>query len=500
MKESPLRLEVRGVSKTYGAMRALDRVAFDLRPGEVHALLGHNGAGKSTMVKVLSGVVQADEGSVLIDGVEMHPRNPRQAQSSGVALVDQELSLVGTLTVAENLAVGADRATAPGRTELRATLDELGLAHVPLNELVSKLSLGEQQLVEIARALSRRAQILILDEPTATLSDTEIDMVFTAVRRLVAEGRSVIYVSHRLGEVLSLCQRATVFRDGRCVGTRDVADLDRDSIVEMMLGHLPEMATREHRAESTDEPVLTVSGLSVPPRLSDFELSLRPGEVVGIAGQVGCGASEVLRAIAGLVPDATGDVTVQGRKVRLGGPRRSARAGVLYTPSDRKEEGLFLGHSIARNVVATRIPRLAQLGVLRPGAERTQVSDLLGLTGIPVARRRLPVGSLSGGNQQKVLMARSLHADPCSVLLLDEPTRGVDVGGRADIHALIRRAADQGVAVIFASTELDEVLELSDTVVTMFGGRMVDVHQRAELTASRVLADMTHGRAVVEVA
>lgn len=500
MNDSPLRLEVRGVSKTYGAMQALSDVMFDLRPGEVHALLGHNGAGKSTMVKVLSGVVQPDVGTVLIDGVEVHPKNPRQAQASGVALVDQELSLVPTLTVAENLLLGADRAAAPSRGELRKTLDRLGLSHVPLNEVVAKLSLGEQQLVEIARALSRHTKILILDEPTATLSETEIEMVFAAVRGLVAEGRSVIYVSHRLGEVLALCQRATVFRDGRCVGTRDMAELDRDSIVEMMLGHLPEMAPREQRAARGDAPVLSISELAVPPRLNEFDLDIRPGEVVGIAGQVGCGASEVLRSLAGLVPEATGKVTVEGRSLRLAGPLRSARAGVLYTTGDRKEEGLFLGHSIARNIVATRVPKLARLGLMRAAFERAESRTLIGLTGIPASRRRLAVGSLSGGNQQKVLVARSLQTSPCSVLLLDEPTRGVDVAGRAEIHGLIRRAADQGVAVLFASTELDEVLDLSDTVVTMFGGEVVDVHQRAELTAARVLADMTHGRLVVDVA
>jgi ABC-type sugar transport system ATPase subunit len=498
--ETPARLEVRGVSKTYGAVQALADVTFDLRPGEVHALLGHNGAGKSTMVKVLAGVVQPDSGEVLIDGEEVSPRNPRQAQSSGVALVDQELSLVPTLTVGENLLLGASRGSAPGRSALRSILDQLGLEHVSLSTTVSRLSLGEQQLVEIARALSRDAKILILDEPTATLSDTEIAMVFSAVRGLVAQGRSVVYVSHRLGEVLALCQRATVFRDGKCVGTREVKELDRASIVEMMLGHLPDVAPRVHRLASTTTPVLEVAELSVPPRLSGFDLAVRPGEIVGIAGQVGCGASEVLRALAGLTPECSGTVRVQGRDLRLGKPRRSAAMGVLYTTSDRKEDGLFLGHSIARNIVATRIPRVARWGLVGSQAERSQISSLLAHTGIAPERRRTAVGDLSGGNQQKVLVARSLDADPSLVLLLDEPTRGVDVGGRAEIHALVRSAADRGAAVIFSSTELDEVLELSDTVVTMFGGRVVDVHPRAELTAARVLEDMTHGHDGVKVA
>lgn len=489
-----MRLTVSGVSKTYGAVAALSDVAFDLKPGEVHALLGHNGAGKSTMVKVLAGLVQPDAGTVLIDGEPVHPRNPRQAQAAGVALVDQELSLVPTLTVQENLLLGAPRGAVPDQRGLRSILDSLGLERIALSETVSRLALGEQQLVEIARALSRDAKILILDEPTATLSDHEIDMVFAAVRRMAADGRSIIYVSHRLGEILTLCQRATVFRDGRCIGTESVDRLDRDSIVEMMLGHLPELAAREQRSPTMGTSAAVIRDLAVPPRLSGLDLEVAPGEIVGIAGQVGCGASEVMRALAGLVPEATGEVTVGGRRLRLGSPRRSSVNGVLYTTNDRKEEGLFLGHSIARNIVATRLPRLGRGGLVVRGRDRSAVERLLALTGIPQARRRTPVGSLSGGNQQKVLVARSLQADPCTLLLFDEPTRGVDVGGRQEIHELIRGAADAGIAVIFSSTELDEVLELSDTVVTMFGGRIVDVHPCSSVTPAQVLTDMTHGR------
>lgn len=500
MVESVQRLEVRGVSKSYGAVQALAEVSFDLEPGEVHALLGHNGAGKSTMVKVLSGQIQPDGGTVRIDGEVVDPRNPRHAQALGVALVDQELSLVPTLSVGENMTLGAARSGAVGAPAQRRVLDSLGLQHVALSTSVSKLSLGEQQLVEIARALSRDAKILILDEPTATLSDHEIDMVFAAVRQMAADGRSIIYVSHRLGEILALCQRATVFRDGRCIGTESVAQMTRESLVEMMLGHLPVATDRAAYVPDGAEPKISVRGLSVPPRLDGFDLDVAPGQIVGMAGQVGCGASDVLRALAGLVPEATGEVAVEGRSTRMGSPVRAARAGVLYTTSDRKDEGLFLSHSIARNLVATRLPRLSRAGFVRREGDRSAVARLLSLTGIDTERRRHPVGSLSGGNQQKVMVARSLETEPCAVLLLDEPTRGVDVGGRAEIHELIRTAAAAGVAVIFSSTELDEVLELSDTVVTMFGGTIVDVHARSGVTAATVLTDMTHGRERVMVA
>jgi ABC-type sugar transport system ATPase subunit len=491
---SAARLEVRSVSKAYNAVRALSEVSFDLQPGEVHALLGHNGAGKSTLVKILSGLVQPDSGSLTIDGTEVSPRNPRQAQALGVALVDQELSLVPTLTVAENMLLGSSRANAVDSKSLRLILDSLGMERVGLDTNVAKLPLGEQQLVEIARALSRNAKILILDEPTATLSDHEIDRVFAAVRKMAADGRSIIYVSHRLGEILNLCQRATVFRDGHCIGTESIARMDRDSLVEMMLGHLPVVEHRVGRARTDGSHSLTIEGLSVLPRLEDFALTVAPGEIVGIAGQVGCGAGEVMRALAGLIPEADGSVTVRDRALRLGSPLRSARSGILYTTSDRKQEGLFLGHTIAKNIVATRIPRLSRVGLVRRARESATVTKLLALTGIAYGRRGQGVGELSGGNQQKVLVARSLQKDPCAVLLFEEPTRGVDIGGRAEIHDLIRGAADEGISVIFSSTELDEILDLSDTVVTMFGGVIVDIYQRSDVTPAKILTDMTHGR------
>ena len=489
-----MRLEVSDITKTYGAVRALAGVSFDLKPGEVHALLGHNGAGKSTLVKILAGLVQPDAGTVHIDGAQVSFSNPRQSQTCGVALVDQELSLVPTLTVAENMMLGSQRGTGLMAKDLRRILDSLGLQSVPLSRRVSELTLGEQQLVEIARALSRDARILILDEPTATLSDHEIQMVFKAVRAMAADGRSIIYVSHRLGEILDLCQRATVFRDGRCIGTRSIADLNRESLVEMMLGQLPDldMPSRPTEGERPAATV-TVENLQVEPRVADFSVTVAPGQIVGLAGQVGCGASEVLRALAGLESGAVGTVKVDGASVSLGSPLRSARRGVVYTTSDRKSEGLFLSHSIARNLVATRIPGLATTGVVSTSRDADAVSTLMQLTGIPAARRKQSVGTLSGGNQQKVLIARSLLTSSCRLLLLDEPTRGVDVGGRAEIHQLVRSAAASGTAVIFASTELDEVLELADTVVTMFGGRVVATHSSDRLAPAKVLADMTHG-------
>jgi len=493
-----LRLEMTDITKSYANLRALDSVSFDLAPGEVHALLGHNGAGKSTLVKILSGVVQPDSGLIRIDGEEVFPRNPRHAQALGIALVDQELSLVPVLTVEENLLLGSlprgkSQRNSSSPAALRELLETLGLGHVKLSTPTGELPIGEQQLVEIARALSRDAKIIILDEPTATLSDHEIEKVFAAVRRLTEQGKSVIYVSHRLGEVLTLCQRATVFRDGKLVGTRNVAELDRSGIVEIMLGHVPEEG-RQGLAVVPDNPErITISALSVPPRVPSFDLEVTGGEIVGLAGQVGCGASEVLRALGGLVPAARGTVTVSGVALRLGSPKRARSAGIYFAPNDRKQEGLFLGHSISENLVSTRLPRISKGGFISRALRADTVSRLLALTGISPDRQGLEVGALSGGNQQKVMIARDIHQQGSKILLFDEPARGVDVGGRADIHNLIRGAAAEGNAVIFSSTELDEVLDLADVIVTMFAGRIVSVRKRSEVTAASVLTDMTHG-------
>jgi len=313
------------------------------------------------------------------------------------------------------------------------------------------------------------------------------------VRGLTAQGKSVIYVSHRLGEVLKLCQRATVFRDGKRIGTRNVADLDRNGLVEMMLGDIPETG-RGNSLKSSDSPeTLSIRSLTIPPRVQGFDLDAMGGQIIGLAGQVGCGASEVLRALAGLVPDANGTIELSGARLRLGSPRRSRASGVFFAPNDRKEEGLFLSHSIENNLVATRLPRISRLGFIRKALENANIRKLLDLTGIADERRSLAVGVLSGGNQQKVLIARGIDQQASRMLLFDEPSRGVDVGGRSDIHNLIRGAANEGNIVIFSSTELEEVLDLADLVITMFAGEIVSVRPRSEATASNVLTDMTHG-------
>lgn len=491
-------IEVRGARKTYGPIVALDDVTFRLLPGEVHALLGHNGAGKSTLVKVLAGVVGLEGGEILINGEPVVLRSPRDAQSAGIAVVEQELSQVASLTVFENVLLGsvrtgASRQSSVSRDEVRALLTRLGLVDVGPGTLVEDLSIGERQLVEIARALSRRARVLILDEPTATLTEREIRRVFAAIRELVAEGCSVVFVSHRLGEVLELCSRVTVMRDGKVTITRDVAGLDRASIVQLMLGQ--EAARIEHRMadRTSHDGLVQVRTLKVPGHVEDFALSVAGGEIVGIAGQVGSGASEVLRALAGLIPDARGEVTVGDRPIRLGAPARSQVAGVVFASNDRKSEGLFLQQSIARNLVATRLRALSAGGVVKARSESRLARTLIDIIGIDPRRSKQRVSTLSGGNQQKVFLGRCLDRPDAQLLLFDEPTRGVDVGGRAEIHNLIRHAASMGNAVIFVSTDHEEILELADTVVSMFAGRVSRAIARENTDARMLLGDMTHG-------
>ena len=492
-------LEVLDVSKSFGPVRAVRGLSLDVRVGEVHAICGHNGAGKSTLVRALVGLVRPDDGIIRFDGEEISLRNPLDAQGYGIALVNQELSLVPELSVEDNIFLGGlDVPLVYRRRRLseraRGVLDQLGLRHVQLGTPVETLSIGERQLVEIARLLVRDARLLILDEPTATLSKPEIERVFRATRDLVAQGRSVIFVSHRLDEVFELCDRVTVLRDGQRVATHEIGEIDRRSLIAQMLGEMEgarAMVEHEHAVAGPGDVVVRIEKLSVPGSVENVSLTLESGLITGLAGQVGSGTSTILRALGGLAPGASGTVEVRGKRVLLNTPRRAAAAGVLYIPNDRQAEGLFLGQTVQRNLTVVRLRRLSRLGVLLARRIRRTARELATIAGVPLDRLGSPAASLSGGNQQKVLLGRALQLDGTALLALDEPTRGVDVGGRADIHNLVRDAARKGTAVIFSSTELDEVLDLADVVVTIFHGRVVSVVPRAEASAPTILADMT---------
>ena len=489
------RLELRGISVRFGAVQALDDVSLSVAPGEIRGLCGHNGAGKSTLIRTVAGLVRPDAGTIGVDGELVRLSGPRDAQASGIAWVDQELSMIPSLTVAENLALGKSelgllRSRARERATVRDLLERVGLGHRSPDELVGDLSLGERQLVEITRALSRGARLLILDEPTATLSDVEIDRVFSAVRRVAADGCSVIFVSHRLREVLSLCGSVTVMRDGRIVSEGPVAGLTAAQLVEAMLGEQPERAVKDERVNK-DEIVLSVRDLRVGSHVHGFSHDFHAGHVYGVAGQVGAGCSELLRALAGLMPEANGLVEVAGRPLKRRSPVQARQAGVGFVANDRKTEGLFLNRTVAENLTATRLGTVSRLGFLSRRIERQRAREIAHYVHVSQDRVESSVGLLSGGNQQKTLVGRYVLDESVRVLLADEPTRGVDVGGRAAIHDLLARAASGGIAVIFATSDLDELLELATTVITMRAGNVVGVYSN-DVSHQTILADLTH--------
>jgi ABC-type sugar transport system ATPase subunit len=501
-RSETLLCELRGIHKSYGPVRALRNASLSVRPGEVLGICGHNGAGKSTLIKVMAGAEQADSGTFLFDGEETRFANVQTAQRGGVALVEQELSVVSQLSVADNMVLGnVDEPVVVRRRELdqrvRRLLARVGLDHIDPRTLLEKLPLGEQQLVEIGRLLGRRAQLLILDEPTAMLSKSEIDRVFEALRAVVAEGKTVIFVSHRLDEILTLGDRVVVLRDGEVVATEDVGRTSKARLIELMLGSRgQELPAPSHKPQT--ERTLHVRNLTVPGVVRDVTFSVPGGTIVGLAGQVGAGTSEVLRALGGLVTNVRGEVMIGDRRLKLGTPRRALGSGVQFISNDRKSEGLFLEHAIDLNLVTTRLPRLDTWGWLSPGRIRRAAHALAELAMIPPDRLSKRVETLSGGNQQKVLLGRCLDSRDLSLLLLDEPTRGVDVGGRAELHRLIRKIAASGATVLFTSTELDELLELSDMTISMFDGRIVNVSPRSQTDASRLLGEMTQASSTAE--
>jgi ABC-type sugar transport system ATPase subunit len=471
------RLELRGVSKTFPGVKALDRVTLDVRAGEIHAWLGENGAGKSTLGKIIAGVYARDEGEVLLDGAPLGDIDEAQAGLLGVGIVHQEGSLAPTLSIADNIFAGRQPTRGFGRIdskrmarEARDLLAQLGSDLDPAAR-VDSLSSAQAQIVEIAKALSRDLRLLILDEPTAALTLTETERLFEVLRGLRTKGVSIVYVSHRLAEIFAVCDRVSVLKDGRLTGTREVAETDTDELIRLMVGR--EVALARHASSSTEGPVvLEVEGLAAAPFVRDASFRVRAGEIVCLAGLIGSGRSETCEAIFGARPVTGGAVRLRGKPVRFAEPRDAIRAGIGMAPEDRKLAGLFLTMDIASNIGVAVMDRLAPRGTLsRPLAEELAqrfVSELR----IAAPSVRTPVGNLSGGNQQKVMLAKWLALDP-SLLIVDEPTRGVDVGARAEIYRILRSLAAQDVALLVVSSDLPEVLALADRIVVMADGRTV---------------------------
>jgi ABC-type sugar transport system ATPase subunit len=486
---------VSGVSKRYGAVVALDAVDFELRKGEVMALLGQNGAGKSTLVKVLSGLVPPDSGTVSIEGAPVSLRSSSRSQGLGIAVVQQEYSSVPNLSIAENLALG--QASAPAlwsrrrlAAQARDHLSRVGLGGLDPRTVVAELSVAERQLVEIARLLSRDARILLFDEPTAALSDAEIARVLSVVRSLADDGRSIIYVTHRLPEVFAVADRVTIFRDGRSLPPVATADLDVDSIVTRMLGRQLDVLFPQRPAD-VGPVLLRVDDLKTAGLAAPVSLEVHAGEILGLTGQMGSGAGAFVRAVAGCDLVESGTIAVDGNTVSLSTRSAGIDCGIAYCSSDRQLDGIFAGLTIQKNLSSPWLGDVSRRGVLSPTAERTLARDAAKRFAIDVARLGSDVATLSGGNQQKVALGRWTAGD-AKVLLVEEPTRGVDVGARAEIYHRLRLLCQQGLAVVVASSDTAEVFGLCDRIGTFYRGEMTSLRSHDAWTEAELVRQVMH--------
>lgn len=486
-----LLLALRGIDKSFPGVQALRQVDLDLHAGEVLALVGENGAGKSTLIKVIGGVHAPDAGEVAIDGRAVRFDGPTAARRAGIAVIHQELSLVPSLTARENVFLGREttRAGFVRRAEERPRAAEL-LARVGValdaDARCRDLTIAQQQAVEIAKALGRSARILVLDEPSATLTPPEVERLFAVVRDLKGRGIGVVYVSHRLEELFALADRVMVMRDGRHVATRPIREVSRPELIELMAGRPVADEFPKRKVEIGSER-LVVKGLRRGRAVQGVSFSIRRGEVLGLAGLVGAGRTEVARLLAGADRPEVGEIFLDGRPLRLRGPRDAIHAGICLLPEDRKSQGLVLVRSVLENYGLPNLARFRRLGLLSRVAEKAAFARWVEAIRIRVAAPERPVRNLSGGNQQKVVLARWLERN-CEVLLFDEPTRGIDVGAKYEIYTLINELAGKGKAILLVSSELPEVLGMSDRVLVMHEGRVTgEIEEPARATQEQVL-------------
>ncbi len=483
------------ITKTFPGVTALNNVSFEVRSGECHALLGENGAGKSTLGKILAGLYRADGGRIVIDGRECRFSTPRDATRAGVGIVHQELVFCPNLSIAENLCLHdlprrglfVDRRRLKSRAEV--LLRQIGL-DVDADRPVSSLSIAQEQLVQIAAAVGLGAKILVFDEPTSSLGQTEVARLFQLIRQLQQSGTTIIYVSHRLEEIFELCQTVTVLRDGAHVATRPVAELQHDDLVQMMVGRAVEPDVHSRPVELPGAVRLACTRLSSPGRITDVNFELRAGEIVGLAGLVGAGRTEVLESLVGLDKRALGETRVEGKRVHIRSPRAAQGLGLVLIPEDRKRQGLVFSMNVRENLTLSIIDKFrGWLGIADRRKETALADRFRNELSIRANSVETPITTLSGGNQQKVVFARGLASD-CRILLVDEPTRGVDVGAKREIHDLLRKMASRGAAVLLVSSDLPELLALSHRVLVLRQGKLVAEFSREAVGPDAVLRAM----------
>jgi ribose transport system ATP-binding protein len=489
---------MRHIRKQYPGVRALDDVSLTVGVGEVHALLGENGAGKSTLMKILAGAQPGDGGEILLNGHVVHIDSPQKAMELGISIIYQEFNLVPYLTAGENIFLGREpRAALPGFVDFRTLYSE---AQQVLNRLgvridarapVNTLSVAQQQMVEIAKATSRKAKIIVMDEPSATLTEHELQSLFALIRQLKAEGVSIVYISHRLEEIFEVCDRATIMRDGRWIATEDVANLTREEIIRLMVGRELKEAIPKVPAE-LGPPALAVRRLNRAGVLHDISFEVRKGEILGLAGLVGAGRTETARAIFGADPIDSGTVEVFGRPVNIRSPQDAIHHGIGLVTEDRKQQGLVLGMVVRENTTLANLDLLSTLGFIRRREEREVAEKYRRDLDIRTPTIEQVVQNLSGGNQQKLVLAKWLFTGS-KVLIFDEPTRGIDVGAKSEIYKLMNELAARGVAIIMISSELPEVLGMSDRILVMHEGEIAGELSRAEATQENIMHLATGG-------
>ena len=483
-------LKMEGICKSFGDAKVLKNVQFELKHGEVHALAGGNGAGKSTLMKIMTGVYTHDEGKIFIDGKETVIEKPLDAKEQGIAMIFQELSLVQTMTVAENIFLGTEivkngvRDVKKMNEKTSQILHRLGMDISP-STVVSELSVGMSQMVEIAKAVSKDAKILVFDEPTAALSDSETKRLFEIITQLKNEGVSMVYISHRMNEILSICDSITILKDGEYVTTQNIKNMTLDKIVSYMMGgtsgkgHKFEWVERKHDENAKD--VLKVDHLKINEKINDISFSLKHGEIVGFAGLMGSGRTEILECLFGLRKKEGGTVILDDKEVHIKNPTEAIKNGLAFIPEDRRKEGLVLMHSIKDNAVLPILDRLSIKGIFNDDKkERALVGENIKKFGVKAEHIDQEIGLLSGGNQQKIVIAKWMNTCP-KVIMLDEPTAGVDIGAKGEILEIVRSFADQGCGVLFVSSELTEMMAICDRIIVLFDGRITGMISRKDI-------------------
>lgn len=492
-----MEITMTGIKKAFGANRVLEGVDFELLPGEIHALMGENGAGKSTLMNILTGLHKRDAGTIVIDGQETYYDSTKEAELAGVSFIHQEINAIGEMSVIDNLFLNREKRTKLGLLDYRAMEKEAQAVFEQLNikidlyQEMGELSVGQQQMIEIAKSLMTNAQVIIMDEPTAALTNREIRVLFDVMHKLKAQGVSIVYISHRMEEIFEMCDRITVMRDGISVSTRQIAETQMEQVVREMVGREIGDFYPEKTSE-IGEVRFEVENLALDGVFEDISFNVRSGEILGFSGLMGAGRTEIMRTIFGLLPKSCGTIRLEGKELTIKSPEEAIRQGIGFLTEDRKDEGLILDFSIRDNVLLPSVGEFSKAGLLNDKLIDDFVELLVERLTVKTASIEDPASSLSGGNQQKVVLAKWLGIGP-KVLILDEPTRGVDVGAKREIYLLINELAERGVAIIMISSDLPEVLSISDRIMVVREGRLMGEVAKAEATQERVMQLATGG-------